>query len=143
VRVLYRWWAALIFLLVIVQVGFAGYGAFNASSKLEDEGSTISEETFTDGFGLHLALGYLIILAGLILLVIGLVAGIGKWRLGWHGVLAGLLILQMLLAWFGYEVPAVFGFLHPVNALVIVAVAGMLAVTEWRRGRGGTAALAT
>ncbi len=142
-RVLYRWWVALIFLLVVVQVGFAGYGAFNAANKLEDEGSTISEETFADGWELHLALGYLIILAGLVLLVIGLAAGIGKWRLGWHGVLAGLVILQLFLAWFGYGVPAVFGFLHPVNALVIVAVAGMLAVTEWRRGRGGTAAVAT
>jgi hypothetical protein len=143
VRVVYRWWAVLLFVLVVVQVGFAGYGAFYAANKLDEEGSTIDDSTFNDGFGLHLGLGYLIILAGLIFLVIGLIAGIGRWRLGWHGSLAGLFILQMLLAWFGYGVPAVFGFLHPVNALVIVAVSGMLAWNEWRGGRAPGAAAVT
>jgi hypothetical protein len=133
----------LLFVLVVVQVGFAGYGAFYAASKLDEEGSTIDDSTFTDGFGLHLGLGYLTILVGLIFLVIGLIAGIGRWRLGWHGSLAGLLILQMLLAWFGYGVPAVFGFLHPVNALVIVGVSGMLAWNEWRGGRSPAAAAMT
>jgi hypothetical protein len=143
VRVVYRWWAVLLFVLVVVQVGFAGYGAFYAANKLDEEGSTIDDSTFADGFELHLALGYLTILAGLIFLVIGLIAGIGRWRLGWHGSLAGLLILQMLLAWFGYGVPAVFGFLHPVNALVIVGVSGMLAWNEWRGGRAPAAAAVT
>jgi hypothetical protein len=143
VRVLYRWWAVLLFLLVVVQVGFAGYGAFYAANKLEDEGSTINDDTFMDGFGLHAGLGYIVILAGLIFLVIGLVAGIGRWRLGNHGALAGLLILQMFLAWFGFEVPAVFGFLHPVNALLIFALSGSLAWAEWRGGRGGRAVAVT
>ena len=134
-RTLYRWWAALLFLLVVVQVGLAGYGAFYAANKLEDEGATIDEDVFFDGFGLHAGFGYFLILAGLIFMLIGVVAGIGRWRLGRHGALAGLLILQMLLAWFGFEVPAVFGFLHPVNALVIFTLSGMTAWSEWRGRR--------
>lgn len=135
VRALYRWWSALLFLLIVVQVGFAGYGAFYAANKLEDEGSTIDEDVFMDGFGLHAGFGYIAILAGLIFLVIGIAAGIGRWRLGRHGALAGLLILQLFLAWFGFEVPYVFGFLHPLNALLIFVLAGWIAWDEWRSSR--------
>jgi hypothetical protein len=135
VRALYRWWSALLFLLIIVQVGFAGYGAFYAASKLEDDGSTIDEDTFMDGFGLHSGFGYLVILTGLIFMVIGIAAGMGRWRLGRHGLLALLLIIQLLLAWFGFEVPYVFGFLHPINALLIFTVAGWVAWDEWRSSR--------
>jgi hypothetical protein len=142
VRAVYRWWSVLLFVLIVVQVGFAGYGAFYAANKLEAAGSTIDEDTFADGFGLHAGFGYLVILAGLIFLVIGLIAGIGRWRLGNHGLLAGLLILQLFLAWFGFEVPAVFGFLHPVNALLLFALSGALAWSEWRGGRAGTAEMA-
>jgi hypothetical protein len=143
VRVLYRWWSALLFVLIVVQVGFAGYGAFHAASKLDEEGATIDDTTFNDGFGLHAGFGYLVILAGLIFLVIGLIAGIGRWRLGQHGLLAGLLVIQLFLAWFAYGVPAVFGFLHPVNALLIFAVSGSLAWTQWRGGRATSAAAMT
>jgi hypothetical protein len=135
VRALYRWWSALLFLLILVQVGFAGYGAFYAANKLEDEGSTIDEDTFADGFGLHVGFGYLTLLAGLIFMAIGIAGGYGRWRLGRHGLLALLLVIQMLLAWFGYEVPYVFGFLHPVNALLIFAVSGWIAWDEWRSSR--------
>lgn len=135
VRALYRWWSALLFLLIVVQVGFAGYGAFYAANKLEDEGSTIDDDVFIEGFELHALFGYLTILAGLIFLVIGVVAGIGRWRLGRHGLLALLLVIQMFLAWFGFEVPYVFGFLHPVNALLIFSVAAWIAMDEWRSSR--------
>ncbi|MBA2740487.1 MAG: hypothetical protein H0U46_00575 [Actinobacteria bacterium] len=134
-RTVYRWWSVVLFVLVVVQVGLAGYGAFYAANKLEDEGATIDEDVFFDGFGLHAGMGYLVILAGLVFLVIGVIAGYGRWRLGWHGSLAGLLILQILLAWFGFEVPAVFGFLHPVNALLIFAISGWLAWTQWHGRR--------
>ncbi|MBA3567394.1 MAG: hypothetical protein M3Q67_01875 [Actinomycetota bacterium] len=133
-RALYRIWATLLFILVIVQVGLAGYGAFYAANKLEDEGSTIDEDVFFDGFGAHALFGYLVLLAGLIFLVIGVAAGVGKWRLGRHGVLFALLILQVLLAWVGFGVPAI-GFLHPVNALLIFGLLGWIASNEWRMSR--------
>jgi hypothetical protein len=140
-RTIYWVWSLVLFAAIVVQVGLAGYGAFYAAGKLEDEGSTIDDEVFMDGFELHIALGYLILLAGLVFLVIGLIAGIGRWRLGAHGVLFGLLVLQMLLAWFGYEA-AVIGFFHPVNALVIFLLSGWVAWSGWRLRQAGPPGLA-
>ena len=131
-RAAYRIWAMVVFAMIIVQVGFAGWGAFYVAGKVD--GGTVDEDQFFSGhgFGLHSIFGYLVVLAGLILLVIGVVAGIGKWRLGRHGVLALLLILQVLLAWFGFEWPAI-GFFHPVNALAIFSLCGWIVWDEWHR----------
>ncbi len=38
--------------MVVVQIGLAGYGAFYAANKLDDEGSTIDDKVFKDGFEL-------------------------------------------------------------------------------------------
>ena len=139
-RTIYWIWSWLLFALVIFQVGLSGYGAFYAAGKLDDEGATIDEDVFMDGFGLHAGVGYLVILAGLIFLVIGLIAGIGRWRLGMHGTLFGLLVLQLLLAWFGFEAPVI-GFFHPVNAVVISLLSGWVAWSEWQlRKRGPSVA---
>ena len=92
--VVYKWWSALMLLVVLLQIGFAGYGAFYVASKLDGEVTTVDEDTFIDGFGIHAGLGYLVILLGLIFLLIGVVAGIGKWRLGKHGLLFGLLFIR-------------------------------------------------
>jgi hypothetical protein len=132
-RSLYIGWSALLFLLIMIQVGFAGYGAF-AVSRDVDDGVTVDEDRFEDLWGLHLGFGYIVILAGLVLLALGVAAGIGRWRLGRHGVLAVLLIVQLFLAWIGMEEPVV-GFLHPVNALFIFALSGWIAWTEWKRSR--------
>jgi hypothetical protein len=134
-RTIYWAWAWLLFAAIIVQVGLAGYGAFYAANKLDDEGATIDEDVYFDGFGLHAGVGYLVILLGLVFLVIGLIAGIGRWRLGRHGLLFGLLVLQVLLAWFGFEAPVI-GFFHPVNALLLFVLAGWVAWEETRRRRG-------
>jgi hypothetical protein len=132
VRTLYAVWSWILFTAVVIQVGLAGYGAFYSANKLGDEGSTIDEDVFFDGFIAHAILGYILILAGLIFMIIGLVAGIGRWRLGAHGLLFGLLVLQMILAFIGFGVPAI-GFFHPVNALLIFALSGTVAWREWRR----------
>ena len=134
-------WSMILFAAIIVQVGLSGYGAFYSANKLEDEGSTIDEDVFFEGFAPHAIVGYLILLGGLVLLVLGVAAGLGKWRLGRHGLLFGLLILQMLLAWFGFEVPAI-GFLHPVNALVITFLAGWISWDELKARRGGASTAA-
>jgi hypothetical protein len=130
-RTIYWVWSWVLFAAIVVQVGLAGYGAFDAAGNLEDEGSTLAEDVFHNGFEPHIALGYLLVLAGLVFLLIGLVAGIGRWRLGMHGVLFGLLILQVLLAWFGFASPVI-GFFHPINALVLVALSGSVAWREWQ-----------
>ncbi len=92
-----------------------------------------------DGFGLHAGVGYLVILGGLILLVLGLIAGIGKWRLGRHGLLFLLLFIQLWLAWIGFELPFPVGFLHPINAMLILALSSWISWDEWQRRRSGLA----
>ncbi len=134
-RTLYWAWSMILFAAVIVQIGLAGYGAFYAAKKLEDEGSTIDEDVFGDGFGFHIGFGYLLILIGLIFMVIGLIAGIGKWRLGRHGLLFLLLFIQLWLAWIGFELPFPSGFLHPINAFLIAGISGWVAWDEWKLRR--------
>ena len=129
-RAVYRYWAAIVFLAVVVQVGFAGYGAFDVAGTTSD-GGTVDEDAVMDSFEPHLILGYLIVLATLLLLVFAFAARIGRPRLVRTAALFGLLILQVLLAWFGYEVPVI-GFFHPVNALLIFGLSGSIAWSEWR-----------
>jgi hypothetical protein len=138
VRTLYAVWSWIVFVAIVLQVGLAGYGAFYSANKLGDEGATIDEDVFFDGFVAHALFGYITVLAGLIFMVLGLIAGIGKWRLGAHGLIFGLLVLQVLLAWFGFEAPVI-GFFHPVNALLLFALSGMVAWREWRLRQEGPA----
>jgi hypothetical protein len=125
VRTLYRYWSWLIFGLVIVQVGLAGYGAFYVANKVDD--GTVNEDKFEDGFGIHWVVGMLIVLLILIGFFIALAGGIRGRRLRAAGLLLGLGILQIVLAELGFAVPAI-GFFHPVNALAIFALSGYIAV---------------
>ena len=59
-RTLYAVWSWILFAAIVVQVGLAGYGAFYATSKLGDEGATIDEDVFFDGFVAHAIFGYLV-----------------------------------------------------------------------------------
>lgn len=124
-RTLYRYWSWLIFGLVIVQVGLAGYGAFYVANKVDD--GTVNEDKFEDGFGIHWVVGMLIVLLILIGFFIALAGGIRGRRLRAAGLLLGLGILQIVLAELGFAVPAI-GFFHPVNALAIFALSGYIAV---------------
>lgn len=129
-RGVYQYTALIVFLCVLVQVGFAGYGAFKVAH--ETDKGTVNEDKFGDAFGLHAGFGYLVVLLGLLLLIIALIGRVQVRRtLG----LFGLLIVQVLLAWFGFEIPVI-GFFHPINALLIFALSGSLAYTTWR-GRAG------
>ncbi len=124
-RTVYRYWSWLIFGLVIVQVGLAGYGAFYVANKVDD--GTVNESKFEDGFGIHWLVGMLIVLLIIIGFFIALGGGIRGRRLRAAGLLVGLGILQIILAELGFAVPAI-GFFHPVNALAIFALSGYIAV---------------
>ena len=126
----YKYLAGVVFLAVIVQIGFAGYGAFSVANDVD--GGVVNEDRFEDNFGLHAGFGYLVILLGLVLLVVAL---IGRHRIKHSLILFGLLVVQLFLAWFGFEVPWI-GFFHPINAVLIAGLTGMLAVTEWRSESG-------
>ena len=82
----------------------------------------------------------------LVYLLLGFAARVGRSRLIKNAVLFGLLILQVLLAWFGFEVPAI-GFFHPINALLIFGLSGsmawdVVARSRSRAGRCGRAGVA-
>ena len=130
-QTLYKWWAGLLLVAVVLQVGLAGYGAFYVAHKVDGDGKSIDTDGFEDGFGIHMGFGYIVWLLGIVFLVIGVIAGIGRWRLGRHGVLALLLTLQVILAWIGSGVPAI-GFFHPVNALLIFTVLLWVVHDTWR-----------
>jgi Family of unknown function (DUF6220) len=134
VKSVYQWWATLVFVVVIVQVGLAGYGAFYVVGKTDD-GGVANEDTVSKGFDPHVAFGYTVVgLSMLIFVVIGAIAGVGRWRLGKQGILFGLFVLQVVLAAGGYSTPFV-GFFHPVNALLIFSLSGWIAYTTWRAAR--------
>ena len=46
------------------------------------------------------------------------------------------MIVQIVLAWIGEEVPAV-GALHPMNAFIILGLVGSIAGGEWRAKKMG------
>ena len=138
----FRIWASLVSLAIIVQVGLAGYGAFHAVDESDDKG-TIGKDAVSDGFSAHAALGYIILLAAIILVVLAFLASRGsdRRRLRWSGAIVGLIILQTLLAWAGGAADWL-GVLHGMNALAVAGVAGSLAGREWAAHRGASTARA-
>jgi hypothetical protein len=126
VRAFYKYWAALVFLGVLVQFGFAGYGAFFASSQLEDKGDVLGHKPFDHAWSFHTAFGYVVVLAILILLLAGFAAKVGRTRIWFAVALAVAGVIQIPLAYLG-EDHAKAGFLHPLNALVIFGLSGLIA----------------
>src|SRR3982750_4455456 len=124
-RPAFRILASLTSLAVVVQVGFAGYGAFNAIDKA-DNGQSVTKKTIENGFDPHGFLGTIVLALMLILLIVALVA---RHRVRIAGLLLALGIVQALLAW-GATSAAWVGFFHGVNALAIAGIAGSLAGTE-------------
>jgi hypothetical protein len=134
-RTIYRYWTALLFLAVIVQIGAAAYGGFYSVQKLEDqsgsdESKSITEKVFDHGWGFHTAFGYIIFLAALILLVLALAARLGKRRVLFALVVPVAVVVQIVLAWVSGSVAAI-GFLHGINALVVFGLTGSLAGQAW------------
>ena len=131
-RALYKYWAAIVFLAVVLQIGLAGYGAFFTASKVENEGDVLTHTQFDDGWRYHDAIGWAVLLAALILVVLALfVRSRRSWTMLTAG-LAGLVIVQALLAGIGLDTAAA-GALHALNAVAILGVSGWLAHAAWRK----------
>ena len=128
-RQAFRIIASLLSLAVVVQVGFAGYGAFNAIDKADN--ASVSKKTIENGFDPHGFLGSIILVLMIVLVVIAL---IGRIKIRTAAILLALGIVQMLLAW-GATSASWVGFFHGVNALLIAGIAGSLAGAEWREAR--------
>jgi Na+/citrate or Na+/malate symporter len=122
---------SLLFLVVVVQVALAGFGAFDAVNKAEDAGS-VTKKAIEDGWSAHAVVGIAVAVVILLLLLVALFGGLGNPWLQWAGGLFVLTILQFLFSTLGRSVPAL-GFLHAVNALAIYAGAALLAHRAWTR----------
>jgi hypothetical protein len=133
---IYRVWVTILTAAVVLQIFFAGYGAFDAVHKLDKDGSTIDQDGFNKSFDPHIATGYFIWLGGIIFLLISFGTRTKAKILRALGV-AGLLTLQVLLAWIGYGVPYVAGGLHPINAFIILGFLASITYREWK-GRAET-----
>jgi hypothetical protein len=128
-RAIYRFWVSLVTLAVVLQIAFAGYGAFDTADKVD--GGTVDEDSFEDSFGLHIGFGYLIFLATIVLLLLSFGAR-GKQRILRSVAVVVLLVIQILLAWTGGSAPYIAGALHPINAFIILGLLGSITYREWK-----------
>lgn len=142
-RTIYRYWITLLWLAVVAQIAAAAYGAFYTADKLNsqsgpDEGRTVSETVFDHGFAFHTAFGYLIFLGALILLVVALLARLGRPRIWLVVAVPVAVAVQIVLAWISEAVHGV-GVLHGLNALVVFGLTGYLTGEAWRARRAAPA----
>jgi Family of unknown function (DUF6220) len=128
----YRWLSSLLFAAIVVQVGIAGYGAFEAIHKADK--AAVSKKAIEDGFNAHAALGGLILVVMLALLVVAVAGRLGPVNVRWAGGIVLLGILQYILGVTSTSVP-VLGVLHGVNALALYAASALLAHRAWTTGR--------
>jgi hypothetical protein len=129
----YRWWTAIVVVAVLLQIAFAGYGAFYVVDKVDEKSKLITSHGVDHGWGPHSSFGYLVILLGILLVPIAFLAKVDRDRKRWSGLIALLMIVQFFLAVLGWTW-APLGFLHPINAIALAATTGMLARTEWKGG---------
>jgi hypothetical protein len=128
VRTTFRWLSAILFILVVVQVGFAAFGAFDAVHKADKV--AISKKTIENGFNVHGALGTLIVILMLVLLIVAAVGRLGPALVKFAGGIFAFGVIQFLLGVVSTSAPAV-GFLHGLNALLIFSATGLLAHRMW------------
>ena len=131
VRQAFRWLTAILFVLVVVQVGFAAFGAFDALHKADKV--AISKKTLENGFNVHAALGSLIVILMLVLLIMAAAGRCGPELVKLSGGIFALGVIQFLLGVASTSAPVV-GFLHGLNALLIFSATGLLAHKMWVGG---------
>jgi hypothetical protein len=113
---------------VLVQIGAAGYGAFYAADK-SDPGP-MTEHQFSHGFDFHSGFGYIILYATILLFLLALASRLGRRRVMMTVALVVLMIIQILLAGFGEDVPVI-GIFHPIVAFLILGLSGRIAFEAW------------
>ena len=138
-RAAFKYLTSLLFLAIVVQVGVAAVGAFNAIDKAGKD-QTITKKQIENGFDPHGLFGTLVLLLILLVVIFAFVAKADPMMKRISSILVGLGILQVLFAWLGTKsAPA--GFLHGINALAIYGAAAVLAHRAWTQKAVETAAV--
>jgi hypothetical protein len=135
---IYKYFSPLVFLGVLVQIGFAGYGAFFGSASLDDKGSSLAHEAWDHAWRFHVGFGYIVVYATVLAFLLALLGRIGRPQIWWALALGVSGVVQMFLAYLG-EDHAKAGFLHPLNALVLFTLSGLIAHRQWRARAAVTA----
>lgn len=138
-RSVFRSLTSVLFVAVVVQVGLAGYGIFNAIHKAKT--APVTQKALEDDLGAHGVFGYIVLLLMLLLLIVALAGKLGSTESKWSGGVFLLGVLQAILGAASISAPAL-GFLHGINALAIYAATALLAHKTWteHRASAGTGA---
>ena len=131
VRALYRYGTAIVVAMVLVQIGAAGFGAFNASEHLPHDNSVLHEKTFDDGFSFHTGFGYVVFIAALVLLALALASRMSRRKAMEVFGLPLMVAIQIVLAW-AAEGHHWVGPFHALVAFGILGLSGRLAYEAWR-----------
>jgi hypothetical protein len=151
-KAVFRWWTMVMPLLVVIQITLVGVGAFHGSTAVDDKfGKKVVptcdpscgkafKDSYESWFGPHIAFGYILVLIGLLYGLFSLATRDRRlMKIG--GITAGLFIVQLLLAYLAYGVNAL-GWLHPLNALVILGWTGRNAYLAWHERETAPAGVA-
>lgn len=134
-RAAFKYLTSLLFVGIVVQVGMAGVGAFNAIDKAGKD-HTITKKQIENGFDPHGLFGTIVLALILLVAIFAFAAKVDPTlkRIALGLVVLG--VLQVLFAWLGTKsAPA--GFLHGINALAIYGASAVLAHRAWTGQRAG------
>ena len=140
----YRVLASLIALGVLVQAASIAFGWFSAIADVES--GAVIDQNYQPNAGhlMHGMVGMNVMpLLGLVLLIVSVFARKAvPGALKWAGIVFGVIVLQVALAFAAFMVTPVLGALHGINALVLFgcAVRAALLTREGRAAGTGTAA---
>jgi heme A synthase len=134
IRSVFRSLTSVLFVAVVIQVGLAGYGIFDAIHKAKT--APLTQKALEDDIGAHGVFGYIVLLLMLLLLVVALAGRLGSSATRWSGGIFLLGVLQAILGASSTSAPAL-GVLHGINALAIYAGAALLAHRTWSEHRAG------
>jgi hypothetical protein len=120
----YRGLTLLIALGVVVQAMTVALGWFMVLKDVDGGGVFDKNSDFNFGQAAHGIIGMMVIpVLAILLLIVSFFAGIAG-GVKWAAIIFGLVVLQIVLAFASFGVPAV-GALHGLNALALLAVAGI------------------
>jgi hypothetical protein len=128
-RNIHRYLLSIFTLGVIVQFFLAGLGVFRVQGGASDS-------RFDHVFAPHRALGNTLFVVAVVVLLAAMVARLSRVRVG---ISAALVVLVFLQSVFADNGPSWFRAIHPVNAALILALAGSFTGTLWREHRTASA----
>lgn len=128
--------AAILVLLVAVQILVAGAGLFSIAHQLDNnQNYTVSQWNSSTYWGIHFFNALAIAVVMLLMLGTSFLARMSSQVKRTTGILIGLLILQGILGFIPWPAPV--AALHVLNAMAILGVAGYIARTTWAFGSSG------